>query len=103
MSITNFVLARFGSVFAWGPQPDGVDLHMSIAAARRATAAGVARRKNRFLAAIEAHTRRQIELALGERIAEFNQAIRANRTIVNRNEAPSPAAGSTAAPSPGDE
>lgn len=36
---------------------------------------------NRLLAAIHAHTHRQIELALGDRVGEFQRAIRRNRDV----------------------
>jgi hypothetical protein len=40
----------------------------------------------RLLAAIEAHTRRQIELALGARISEFHRAIRESRLRESQKE-----------------
>ena len=67
MSLVAFMQARFGPVFGSVPRET----------AQRCAAAP--RRKNWFLAAIEAHTRRQIELALGERIDELNRAVRENR------------------------
>lgn len=38
----------------------------------------------RLLAAIEAHTRRQIELALGERVSDLHRAIRETRARESR-------------------
>ena len=72
MSFAAFMQARFGPVFG------------SVAATQRRAAAP--RRKNWFLAAIEAHTRRQIELALGERVDELNRAVRENRARENPKE-----------------
>jgi hypothetical protein len=68
MSFAAFMQARFGPVF--GPAA------RRAPSAQRACPAG---RRNWFLAAIDAHTRRQIELALGERIEAFNHAVRACR------------------------
>jgi hypothetical protein len=40
----------------------------------------------RLLAAIEAHTRRQIELALGARVSELHRAIRETRARESKKE-----------------
>ena len=40
----------------------------------------------RLLALLQAHARRQIELVLGERVAEFNQAIRTGAAVRRRIE-----------------
>jgi len=78
MSVADFVLSRFGAAFGWAvPKAN---------AGSRTRAPGAARPKNRLLAALEAHTYRQIELALGERAAEFNRAVCENRARETRKE-----------------
>lgn len=80
MSFAEFVLSRVGAAFGWAlPSADAEP-------PARAAAPDAARPKRRLLAALEAHTYRQIELALGERAAELNRAIRKNRALETRTE-----------------
>ncbi len=82
MSLGEFVLARPAAASCPGDAPRSRRFP-----ARRAMAAWTKRTMAWLLPALEAHTRRQIALALGERVAELNPAVRANRARETANVA----------------